>query len=444
MNNVHIVTLGCSKNDVDSSMMYSLLDKNKYQMVNEPSQADILIVNTCGFIDAAKEESIDTILESVEYKNEGRCKKVLLSGCLAQRYPEELIKEIPEIDGIIGTGNIDYINELLDRSLAGDLFIKTDNLNSAYIEGIRKEEVNRTEYVKISEGCNNNCSYCIIPSLRGKNRSRKIEDIYSEVEYLVSKGAREIILIAQNTTDYGIDLYSKYSLANLINKISKIEDLKWIRVLYLYPDHFTDDLIEEFKNNDKLVNYVDMPLQHISDDVLKKMNRKTSKEHIIKTLKNLRKSVPDIVIRTTFIVGFPGESDDDFNQLVDFIENIKFDKLGVFEYSKEEGTKAASLDEQISDSIKEERKNEIMAIQSEISAEILSKNIGKRLEVLIEEEVDEKNYVGRTYMDSPEIDGVTYVHSAKNLEIGSFVQVDVVDSLDYDLVGEIIWILQIN
>lgn len=444
MNNVHIVTLGCSKNDVDSSMMYSLLDKNKYQMVNEPSQADILIVNTCGFIDAAKEESIDTILESVEYKNEGRCKKVLLSGCLAQRYPEELIKEIPEIDGIIGTGNIDYINELLDRSLAGDLFIKTDNLNSAYIEGIRKEEVNRTEYVKISEGCNNNCSYCIIPSLRGKNRSRKIEDIYSEVEYLVSKGAREIILIAQNTTDYGIDLYSKYSLANLIKEISKIKDLKWIRVLYLYPDHFTDDLIEEFKNNDKLVNYVDMPLQHISDDVLKKMNRKTSKEHIIKTLKNLRKSVPDIVIRTTFIVGFPGESDDDFNQLVDFIEDIKFDKLGVFEYSKEEGTRAASLDEQIPDSIKEERKNEIMAIQSEISAEILSKNIGKRLEVLIEEEVDEENYVGRTYMDSPEIDGVTYVHSAKNLEIGSFVQVDVVDSLDYDLVGEIIWILQIN
>lgn len=444
MNNVHIVTLGCSKNDVDSSMMYSLLDKNKYQMVNEPSQADILIVNTCGFIDAAKEESIDTILESVEYKNEGRCKKVLLSGCLAQRYPEELIKEIPEIDGIIGTGNIDYINELLDRSLAGDLFIKTDNLNSAYIEGIRKEEVNRTEYVKISEGCNNNCSYCIIPSLRGKNRSRKIEDIYSEVEYLVSKGAREIILIAQNTTDYGIDLYSKYSLANLINKISKIEDLKWIRVLYLYPDHFTDELIEEFKNNDKLVNYVDMPLQHISDDVLKRMNRKTSKEHIIKTLKNLRKSVPDIVIRTTFIVGFPGESDDDFNQLVDFIEDIKFDKLGVFEYSKEEGTRAASLDEQIPDSIKEERKNEIMAIQSEISAEILSKKIGKRLEVLIEEEVDEENYVGRTYMDSPEIDGVTYVHSAKNLEISSFVKVDVVDSLDYDLVGEIIWILQIN
>lgn len=438
MNNVHIVTLGCSKNDVDSSMMYSLLDKDKYKMVENPNEADILIVNTCGFIDAAKEESIDTILESVEYKNEGRCKKVLLSGCLAQRYPEELIKEIPEIDGIIGTGNIEYINELLDRSLSGDLFVKTDNLNSAYLEGIRKEKVNTTEYVKISEGCNNNCSYCIIPSLRGKNRSRKIEDVYNEAEYLVSKGAREIILIAQNTTDYGIDLYSKYSLANLIREISKIEELKWIRVLYLYPDHFTDDLIEEFKNNDKLVNYVDMPLQHISDDVLKNMNRKTSKDHIIKTLKNLRKSVPDIVIRTTFIVGFPGENQEDFDQLVDFIEKIKFDKLGVFEYSREEGTRAASLDEQIPDNIKEERKNEIMAIQSDISSEILSKNLGKTFEVLIEEKIDENNYVGRTYMDSPEIDGVTYVQSDKELEIGDFVQVEIIDSLDYDLVGELI------
>ena len=444
MNNVHIVTLGCSKNDVDSSMMYSLLDKDKYKMVENPNEADILIVNTCGFIDAAKEESIDTILESVEYKNEGRCKKVLLSGCLAQRYPEELIKEIPEIDGILGTGNIEYINELLDRSLSGDLFVKTDNLNSAYLEGIRKEKVNTTEYVKISEGCNNNCSYCIIPSLRGKNRSRKIEDVYKEVEYLVSKGAREIILIAQNTTDYGIDLYSKYSLANLIREISKIEELKWIRVLYLYPDHFTDDLIEEFKNNDKLVNYVDMPLQHISDNVLKNMNRKTSKDHIIKTLKNLRKSVPDIVIRTTFIVGFPGENQEDFHQLVDFIEDIKFDKLGVFEYSREEGTRAASLDEQIPDNIKEERKNEIMAIQSDISGEILSKNLGKTFEVLIEEKIDDNNYVGRTYMDSPEIDGVTYVQSDKELEIGDFVQVEIIDSLDYDLVGELIWILQIN
>lgn len=444
MNNVHIVTLGCSKNDVDSSMMYSLLNKERYTMVNDASDADILIVNTCGFIDAAKEESIDTILEAVEYKNEGRCKKVLLSGCLAQRYPEELLKEIPEIDGIIGTGNINYINELLDRSMAGDLFIKTDNLNSAYIEGVKKEVVNATEYVKISEGCNNNCSYCIIPSLRGKNRSRKIEDIYSEVEYLISKGAREIILIAQNTTDYGIDLYSKYSLAKLIKEISKIEDLKWIRILYLYPDHFTDELIEEFRTNKKLVKYVDMPLQHISDNVLKNMNRKTSKEHIIKTLKNLRKAIPEIVIRTTFIVGFPGESEEDFKELVDFIEDIKFDKLGVFEYSREEGTKADLLDNQIPDGVKKRRKDEIMEIQNDISSETLSKNLDTTLEVLIEEKIDDNNYVGRTYMDSPEIDGVTYISANKTLEIGDFVKVKVIDTLDYDLVGELIWILQIN
>ena len=438
MNNVHIVTLGCSKNDVDSSMMYSLLNKDKYKMVERPSDADILIVNTCGFIDAAKEESIDTILESVEYKKNGKCKKVLLSGCLAQRYPEELIKEIPEVDGIIGTGNINYINELLDRSLEGDLFIKTDNLNSAYIEGIRKEKVNTTEYVKISEGCNNNCSYCIIPSLRGKNRSRKIEDIYSEVEYLVDKGAREIILIAQNTTDYGIDLYSKYSLSNLIKEISKIEKLKWIRVLYLYPDHFTDDLIEEFKHNDKLIKYVDMPLQHISDNVLKSMNRKTSKDHIIKTLKSLRESVDGIVIRTTFIVGFPGETEEDFKELINFIEDIKFDKLGVFEYSKEEGTSASLLDNQIPDEIKENRKNQIMSIQNEISSEILSEKINENLEILIEEKIDENNYVGRTYMDAPEIDGVTYITSERNLNIGDFVNVKIVDSLDSDLVGVLI------
>lgn len=352
MNNVHIVTLGCSKNEVDSSMMYSLLNRDKYKMVNNPNDADILIVNTCGFIDAAKEESIDTILESIEYKKSGKCKKVLLSGCLAQRYPEELLKEIPEIDGIIGTGNINYINELLDRSLKGNIFVKTDNLNSAYIEGVKKEIVNITEYVKISEGCNNNCSYCIIPSLRGKNRSRKIEDIYSEVEYLVEKGTREIILIAQNTTDYGIDLYSKYSLAKLIKEISKIENLKWIRVMYLYPDHFTEDLIEEFRDNEKLLKYVDMPLQHISDNVLRNMERKTNKDHIIKTINELRKSVPEIIIRTTLIVGFPEESDNDFKELVDFVEKTKFDKLGVFEYSKEEGTKASLMRKQIDENTK--------------------------------------------------------------------------------------------
>lgn len=438
MNNVHIVTLGCSKNDVDSSIMYSLLDREKYKMVENANDADILIVNTCGFIDAAKEESIDTILESVEYKKSGNCKKVLLSGCLAQRYPEKLIKEIPEVDGIIGTGNINYINELLDRSLAGDLFIKTDNINSDYIEGLKKEKVNVTEYVKISEGCNNNCSYCIIPSLRGRNRSRKIEDIYDEVKYLVDNGTREVILIAQNTTDYGIDLYSKYSLTKLIQEISKIEDLSWIRVLYLYPDNFTDELIEEFKNNPKLLNYVDVPLQHFSNNVLKKMNRTTDENQILKILQTLRKEIPDIVIRTTFIVGFPGETDEDFNELLNFIKKIKFDKLGVFKYSKEEGTRAYNMEDQIPEEIKEKRQSEIMEAQSEISNELLSNNIGKTLEILIEEKIDEENYTGRTYMDSPEIDGITYVRSDRNLEIGDFVNVNIVDNLDYDLIGDVV------
>lgn len=437
MNNVHIVTLGCSKNDVDSSIMYSLLDRDKYKMVENANDADILIVNTCGFIDAAKEESIDTILESVEYKKSGNCKKVLLSGCLAQRYPEELIKEIPEVDGIIGTGNINYINELLDRSLAGDLFIKTDNINSQYIEGLKKEKVNITEYVKISEGCNNNCSYCIIPSLRGRNRSRKIEDIYDEIKYLVDNGTREIILIAQNTTDYGIDLYSKYSLTRLIQEISKIEDLKWIRVLYLYPDNFTDELIEEFKSNSKLLNYVDIPLQHFSNNVLNNMNRDTDETQILKILQRLRKEIPDIVIRTTFIVGFPGETDEDFRELLNFIKEIKFDKLGVFKYSKEEGTRAYNMENQIPEGIKEERQNEIMETQNEISNELLSNNIGKTLEVLIEEKIDEEDYTGRTYMDSPEIDGITYVRSSKELEIGDFIKVEIVDNLDYDLIGDV-------
>lgn len=436
MNNIHIVTLGCSKNEVDTSIMTSVLNTKKYKVTSDANEADVIIVNTCGFIDAAKEESIDTILESVEYKKRGNCKKVLLAGCLAQRYPEELIKEIPEVDGIIGTGNIGYINQLLDSILDGKKVIKTDNLNSDYIEGIKKKDVSVTEYVKISEGCNNNCSYCIIPKLRGINRSRKIEDIYKEIEYLVENGTREVILIAQNTTDYGIDLYSKYSLAKLIKEISKIENLKWIRVLYLYPDHFDEDLIDEFINNDKLVKYVDIPLQHVSDNVLKRMNRKTNKEQIINLIKTLRNRIDDMIIRTTFIVGFPGETESDINELKDFIKKYKFDKLGVFPYSQEEGTKAALLDEQIDDSIKNERRDAIMDIQTEISSNLLDEKVGNTYEVLVEEKVDDTTYVGRSYMDAPEIDGIIYINSDSTLNLGEFYKVRITDSLDYDLIGE--------
>lgn len=435
MNSVKIVTLGCSKNEVDSSCMMSILDKNRYSVENDPQKADIIIVNTCGFIDAAKEESIDTILQMAKYKETGSCKKMILSGCLAQRYPEELLKEIPEADGIIGTGNINQINDILDRSIDGERVIKVDNINSPYLEGIKKEKVNITEYVKISEGCNNNCSYCIIPKLRGKNRSRRIEDIYEEVSYLAKNGAREIILIAQNTTDYGIDLYGRYSLSKLIKEISKINDIKWIRVLYLYPDHFTDELISEFINNDKLVKYVDIPLQHYSDHVLKLMDRHTDKEHIKNLIEKLRK-IKGLIIRTTFIVGFPGESEEDFNILREFINTYKFDKLGVFTYSREESTKANNLNEQIDEDVKEYRRDIIMEDQLKISERLLEDKIGQVLQVLIEEKIEDNLYAGRSYLDSPDIDGVIYVNSNKNLSINSFINVKVKSSMEYDLIGD--------
>ncbi len=435
MNSVKIVTLGCSKNEVDSSCMMSILDKNRYSVENDPQKADIIIVNTCGFINAAKEESIDTILQMAKYKETGSCKKMILSGCLAQRYPEELLKEIPEADGIIGTGNISQINDILDRSIDGERVIKVDNINSPYLEGIKKEKVNITEYVKISEGCNNNCSYCIIPKLRGKNRSRRIEDIYEEVSYLAKNGAREIILIAQNTTDYGIDLYGRYSLSKLIKEISKINDIKWIRVLYLYPDHFTDELISEFINNDKLVKYVDIPLQHYSDHVLKLMDRHTDKEHIKNLIEKLRK-IKGLVIRTTFIVGFPGESEEDFNILREFINTYKFDKLGVFTYSREESTKANNLNEQIDEDVKEYRRDIIMEDQLKISERLLEDKIGQVLQVLIEEKIEDNLYAGRSYLDSPDIDGVIYVNSNKNLSINSFINVKVKSSMEYDLIGD--------
>ncbi len=435
MNNVHVVTLGCNKNDVDTSVMQSILDKDKYYIQENIEDSEIIIVNTCGFIEAAKEESIDMILESAKYKENGKCKKLLLAGCLAQRYPEELMNEIPEVDGIIGTGNINIVNEILDRVLSGERVIETKNINAQYYEGIKKEDVKPTEYVKISEGCNNNCSYCIIPSLRGKNRSRKIEDIKKEVEYLVEKGAKEIVLIAQNTTDYGIDLYGHYTLAKLIRELSSIEKIKWIRVLYLYPDHFTEELINEFKTNEKLLKYVDIPLQHVSDHVLETMNRDTDYNHIKNLIKKLRNEIFDIVIRTTFIVGFPGETDEDFDILKNFIKKYKFDKLGVFTYSREENTRAFNLDNQISEDVKLERQRELMEIQSEISQSLLEKNIGKTLDVLIEEAYFNE-YVGRTYMDAPEVDGICMVNSHESLSIGDFVKVKIVDTLEYDLIGD--------
>ena len=439
MKNIAIVTLGCAKNEIDSELMMGILKANNFRITNSLYEADIIIVNTCGFIDAAKEESIETIWEMTRYKEEGKCKYIILAGCLAERYYKELLEEIDEVDGIIGTGNIKDIANLINKLEDGESdIVYTKNINEAYLEDVQRQNFRKTEYVKISEGCNNFCTYCIIPKLRGKYRSRKIEDIVKEVEYLVSNGVREVILIGKNTADYGIDIYGKYKLSTLLDRLNKIEQLKWIRILYLYPDHLDEKLIESIKNNDKVLKYLDIPLQHVNNDILRRMNRKTTKEKITKLINTLRKEIPDIIIRTTFIVGFPGEDEEKFNELYEFIKEVKLDRVGVFTYSREEGTPAYNFEKQVSEEVKNYRRDKIMQLQSHISYELNKEKIGKIYEVLIEDIENEGLYVGRTYMDSPDIDGVFYVKTDEKLKIGQFVKAKATDCLEYDLIGEIV------
>ena len=428
------MTLGCSKNDVDTDSMKTILKNDSYNIVGSVEDADILVVNTCGFIESAKEQSIAEILELAQYKS-GTDKKLLVSGCLSERYPDELLEEIPEIDGIIGTGQIKDITEYINK-LEEDRFSSTGVLDNDYVEGLYKEDVKATEYVKISEGCNNYCTYCIIPRLRGKNRSRKIEDIIDEVEHLVRKGAKEIILIAQNTTDYGIDLYGEYKLDVLLQELSSIDKLEWIRILYLYPDNFSQSLIDEFKYNPKLLPYVDIPLQHISDNVLSNMNRHTDKKSIINLINKLKEEIPGIVIRTTFIVGFPGETESDYKELLQFVKDMKLDKIGVFTYSKEESTPAYSMEGHVSDDIKEERLKGIMELQEKISQGLLESNIDKVYKAIIDE-VHDEYIVARTYKDTPEIDGVVYINGKYDVEIGDFINVRITDVMEHDMIGEI-------
>lgn len=439
INKISIVTLGCSKNEIDSELMMSILKDNDYTITNYLNEADVIIVNTCGFIDKAKEESIEAIWEMTKYKKEGNCKYLILSGCLAERYSKELLDEISEVDGIIGTGNIKDITSIIENLDKNKGKVKkVGNINEKYLEGVNRISFNPTEYVRISEGCNNFCTYCIIPKLRGKHRSRAMDDIVNEVEYLANNGVKEIILIGQNTSDYGIDLYGEYCLDKLLDRLNAIDGINWIRILYLYPDNFTDDLIRSIRDNKKVVKYVDIPLQHINDNVLKRMNRRTTKEDIISLISKLRKEIPDIIIRTTFIIGFPGETEEEFNELLSFVKEIKFDRLGVFTYSREEGTPAYNLPNQVPDKIKELRRNQIMEAQKEISERIMAEKVEKVISVLIEEESENNTYIGRSYMDSPDIDGVVYVNSHTELKLGSFVDVKIVDSLEYDLIGEVI------
>lgn len=435
---VGMVSLGCPKNLVDSEIMLSILDKNDFEITNDKSDADVLIVNTCGFIESAKQESINTILEMAECKK-GKCKLLIAAGCLAERYKDEIRKELPEVDVVIGTGNVDEIAKVIKSSLKGEKTVSRSNLDALdYLENNRIVSTGKGyAYLKIAEGCDNHCTYCIIPALRGHYRSRSMENIIREARELVSKGARELILIAQDTTKYGTDKYGKKMLPQLLRELGEIEDLKWIRILYCYPNEIDQELIDEVARNPKVLKYFDIPMQHASDRILKTMGRKETGEELLKLVVKIRKEVPESVIRTTFIVGFPGEEEADFNELHSFIQKVKFDRLGVFTYSKEEDTPAAKLKNQVPKKLKEKRYNELMKVQQDISIEKNKERLGKVYETLVEGIAEDGIfYFGRTYAEAPDIDGSIYFTSSQPLEIGTFVKVKILNTEDYDLIGD--------
>ncbi|WP_234121226.1 30S ribosomal protein S12 methylthiotransferase RimO [Clostridium hydrogenum] len=430
-----VVSLGCDKNRVDSEIILGKANGN-YVIENDPTKADIILINTCGFIESAKQESINTILEMSTYKKKYNCKMLIGTGCLTQRYGEELMKLMPELDAILGVNNYDKLDEIIkeffnkgkkevycnysDRNInAGKRIISTGTYSA---------------YIRIAEGCNNFCSYCIIPQIRGKYRSREFDEIIKEANELVEQGVKEIILIAQDTTRYGTDLYGKKRLHELMRELSLINGLEWIRIMYCYPEEITDDLINEIASNEKVCKYIDMPIQHISNDILKKMLRRTKKEEITEKIKLIRNTVPEIIIRTSLIVGFPGETDENFKELYDFVKETKIDKLGVFKYSQEEGTKAAEMPMQIDEDIKQKREEDIMVIQQAISTELNHRKIGNVYKVLVEGFNGEYFY-GRNYEMAPEIDGKVFFKSDQMLKNGDFADVKIIKNLEYDLIG---------
>lgn len=434
---VGMISLGCDKNRVDSEIMLGQVER-EYELTNNPKEADIIIVNTCGFIEKAKQESINTILDMAKYKVKYKCKLLIATGCLTQRYGKELLNLMPELDVILGVNDYEKINNTIEKFIKENKKISSTNFtNEGINEGKRIITTNKsTAYLRIAEGCNNFCTYCIIPKIRGKFRSRKIENIIEEAKELVNAGVKEIILIAQDTTNYGIDLYEKKSLHILLNKLSEIEGLEFIRVMYCYPEAIYDELINEISKNDKVCKYLDLPIQHISNDILKRMGRKTSKEEIIEKIKVLRKNIPNIVLRTSLIVGFPGETDENFNELKDFLTEIKLDKVGVFTYSQEEDTPAALMENQIDEEIKMQREKELMIIQKEVSKEINKGKIGKVYKVLIENRNNEY-FIGRSYEMAPDIDGMIYV-KGKDLKINEFYNIEIKETLEYDLIGVVL------
>ncbi len=443
---IGVVSLGCPKNLVDSETMLGLIHEENYEITNDPSEAEIIIVNTCGFIESAKEESINTILQMAEYKKSGSCKYIIVTGCLSQRYAEELFNELPEADAIAGVEVYDEIGSIIKRVMNSERFIMLERSKPDVIYTSKETFLPRilttpsyTAYLKIAEGCDNCCSYCAIPKIRGPYRSKPMEQVLKEAKALADNGVKELIVVAQDTTRYGEDLPGgKLLLADLLKELNKIESLKWIRVMYCYPNNFTDELIETFASLDKVCKYVDLPLQHASNRLLASMNRYDTREEVEMLLAKLRKRIPGIVIRTTFIVGFPGETDADFEELKEFVEQQRFENAGVFAYSQEEGTVAGAMPNQIPDEIKQERYHELMALQAQISEEIHKDTEGQTLEVLVEgiEEDGSGLHYGRSYREAPDIDGLVFIENPGDIKPGCFVKVNILQGFTYESVGE--------
>lgn len=436
---IGFVSLGCPKNLTDTETMIGLLE-NGCEIVTNPADADIIIVNTCGFIESAKQESIDTIIEMGAYKNGGALKKLIVTGCLAQRYADEILTQLPEVDAVVGTGSYTEIKRVVEETVNGRHGIYKGDINASAAENLprRLSTPKYTAYLKIADGCDNKCTYCIIPQLRGKYRSRKMENIVAEAEKLAASGVRELILIAQDTSVYGTDIYGKPVLPVLLEKLSEIKGIRWIRVHYCYPETVTDELTAAFASLDKVCKYIDIPFQHASNNVLKRMGRKTTYEKNMSAAVRLRSAVPDIVIRSSFITGFPSETEEDFEILKKFIREARLDRVGVFPYSAEEGTPAAKLDGQLEEAVKIKRQEEIMRIQQEISTEICAEKIGRICEVLCEGAAGENLYVGRSYADSPEIDGRVIFKADRKIAEGAFVNVKITKAGAYDLEGDFI------
>lgn len=435
---VGFVSLGCPKNLINTEVMLAQLVDNGMEIVAEDIDADVVVINTCAFIESAKNEAIENILDIAWLKKNRSLKGIVVTGCLPQRYKEEFLKELPEVNCILGTGSIDEICQAVEIAYKGGTFSSFKDVNETPLGG---ERVITTPdyfaYVQIAEGCDNRCTYCVIPDIRGKFRSRNMSDIVEEVENLASMGIKEICLVAQDTTRYGEDIYGTYALDSLISELSSIDGIEWIRVLYCYPDRITDGLIAEFKNNDKLLKYIDMPIQHINDDILKNMNRRDTTESIKTVISKLRSEVPEIVIRSTVIVGFPGETEKQFKELREFVKDTKFERLGVFEYSREEGTPAYDMPKQVAKNTKQKRCETIMSDQNRIHNDFNAKFIGKTLKVICEgyDPVSEC-FFGRSYADAPDIDGKVYFTAPKRLKEGEFVFVCITEVLDYDLFGK--------